>query len=220
MLKALFVAIVAAPAILAASRPASAPTKVQLTLATLHAAALTTARGARDTTDSPFIMVETTGRRAGSMFMIPETGIVSIRHDGAIPLRPLTDLTLAEGDSVEVLVSVLEHATVPTIADLRVANPPAPRAGAAITQFEQATRRVAPLLKDGAHWIGAVSLLLTNEGGSVYWRRLDCVAACKVLSGPATGALPASGGQPFAGLTELTGDGGTYHLALRANRAP
>ena len=97
-----------------------------------------------------------------------------------------------------------------------------PKAPATSTseQIDQATRLVAPLVKQGANWLGSVSLLVTNEGGAIYWRRLDCVMSCRVLTGPATTALPATGGQPFASTVELSGNGGTYHLALRASRAP
>jgi hypothetical protein len=94
------------------------------------------------------------------------------------------------------------------------------RAASPSEQVEQATRLVAPLVKQGANVVGSVSLLLTNEGGDVYWRRLDCVASCKVVQAPAKTALPATNGQPLGSTVELSGSGGTYHLALRASRAP
>jgi len=153
--------------------------------------------------------------------VLPDSGQRSIRRDEALGARPLTDLTLAAGDSVQVLVSVLENATARLSDDARGAAASAtPHLASPSEQVQQATRLVAPLVKQGANWLGSVSLLLTNEGGSIYWRRLDCVASCRVLAGPAASALPAPTGQPFAGTVELSGNGGTYHLALRANRAP
>ncbi|HEU4996449.1 MAG TPA: hypothetical protein VFT29_16650 [Gemmatimonadaceae bacterium] len=172
--------------VLASSRGNAPPERVQLSIATLHAAALTTSRSAGDSTDSPFFLVAVIGPRASSTTMVPEGGQQRVRQDEAIGARPLTELTLASGDSVQILLSVLENA-----------------------QWQLS----------GAHWLGSVSLLLTNEGGSVFWRRLDCVASCKVLSGPATTALPATPAPPFAGVVELSGNGGTYHLALRVSRA-
>ena len=171
------------PAIaLSSGAPSGPPEKVQLNIATLHAAALTTSRAAADSTDSPFFVVAIIGPGANTRTMVPEGGQQLIHRDEAIGARPLTELSLASGDSVQVLVSVLENAT----------------------------SQIA-----GAHWIGSASLLLTNENGSVFWRRLDCVASCKVLTAPATTALST---QAFGGVVELSGNGGTYHLALRANR--
>jgi hypothetical protein len=129
-------------------------------------------------------------------------------------------LSLASGDSVQVLVSVLENAKVGVSDGARVAAMPSKARSASTTdQKDQATRLVAPLVKDGAHWLGSVSLLLTNEGGAIFWRRLDCVSSCSILTGPATTALPAATTQTSNGVVEFSGHGGTYHLALRANRA-
>lgn len=125
-------------------RASMPPERVQLNIATLHAAALTTSRTAADSTDSPFLVVAIIGPRASSSTVIPRGNERRIRQDEAIGARPLAELTLASGDSVQVLVSVLEN------------------------QLSQVS---------GAHWLGSVSLLLTNEAGSVFWRRLDCVAS-------------------------------------------
>jgi hypothetical protein len=171
--------------VLSSGRSSVPPERVQLNVATLHAAALTTSQTAGDSTDSPFLVVAIIGPRASSRTIVPQGDPQRIRQDEAIGARPLTELTLANGDSVQVLISVLENAQ----------------------------SQIA-----GARWLGSVSLLLTNEGGSVFWRRLDCVASCKVLSAPATTALPAAPTSAFAGVVELSGSGGTYHLALRANR--
>jgi hypothetical protein len=175
-----------APAlVLATGRTSAPPEKVQLTMATLHAAALTTSRAAGDSTDAPFLIVSVSGPHTTTATILPESGPVSIRRDESIGARPLTELSLADGDSAHVLVSVLENAG------------------------EQV---------QGAHWLGSVSLVVTNEGGAIYWRQLDCVASCKVLSAPAATALPATGGKAVGGIVELSGNGGTYHLALQANR--
>jgi len=170
--------------VLSSARAGAPPEKVQLTMATLHAAVLTTSRAAGDSTDSPFLMIAINGPRGGSTTMVPD-GPKSIRQDEAIGARPLTELNLASGDSVQLLVSVLENA------------------GAQVS---------------GAHWLGSASLLITNEEGAIFWRRLECVASCRVLNAPASTALPATAAQPLAGVVELSGSGGTYHLALRAAR--
>jgi hypothetical protein len=77
---------------------------------------------------------------------------------------------------------------------------------------------LASLTEHGAHWIGSVALLLTNESGATYWRTLECVATCKVLKAPAGAALVAEAAAPNTGVVELSGNGGTYHLQLQGNR--
>jgi hypothetical protein len=214
--------IVLAPTLLLASAHASPPPeKIQLTIATLHAAALTSSRSPGDSTDAPFFVVSVIGPHASSASILPDSGPRSIRRDEQLGARPLTQLTLAGGDSIQVLVSVLESVTRQASDRAAVEAVSAKsRATSSSEEVEQATRLVAPLLKQGANLVGSVSLLLTNEGGDVYWRRLDCLASCKVLSGPAATALPAASGQPFGTTVELSGSGGTYHLALRASRTP
>jgi hypothetical protein len=222
MLKTAASWIAIAPTIWLASAPASAPPeKVQLTIATLHAAALTSSRTPGDSTDAPFFVVSVIGPRASWASILPDSGPARIRRDEALGARPLTELTLASGDSIQVLVSVLESATREASDRAAIEGMTSKaRATSPSEEVDQATRLVAPLVKRGANVVGSVSLLLTNESGEVYWRRLDCVASCKVLSGPATTALPAPSGQPFGSTVELSGSGGTYHLALRASRAP
>jgi len=194
---------------------------VQLTIATLHAAELTSSRAPGDTTDAPFFVVSIIGPNASSASILSDSAPRSIRRDEQLGARPLTQLSLTGGDSVQVLVSVLENSKMQAADNATIAATSAKtRAASTSEQLDQATRLVAPLVKQGANLLGAVSLLVTNEGGAVYWRRLDCVVSCRVLSGPATTALPATGGQPFASTVELSGNGGTYHLALRASRAP
>lgn len=214
--------IVIAPAWYLASALALAPEeKVQLTIATLHAAALTKSRAAGDTTDAPFFVVTVAGPRANTASILPDAVRPRVPLNGALGARPLTELSLAEGDSVQVQISVLENAKADKLDDSRIAATSSKARATSVTELaKQATALIAPLLKEGAHWIGSVNLLVTNEGGAIFWRRLECVASCTVLTAPAANAMPASNAQPFAGVVELTGNGGTYHLALRANRAP
>jgi hypothetical protein len=206
-----------APAILlTAFRAVPRLEKVQLTMATLHAAALTTSRAAGDSTDAPFLVMTVSGLQPILTAILPDSGRSSIRANQAVGVHSLTEVTLAAGDSVRVLISVLENATAPT-PQSPTSIAAKPSTSTASRQLDEATRLVAPMLKDGAHWIGSASLLLSNEGGAIYWRRLDCVASCKVLTGPSATALPSTKGAP--GVVELSGSGGTYHLALQANRA-
>ena len=209
-----------APALLATPERADAPPeKVALTIQTLHAAALTSARAPGDSTDAPFFLVTVTGRNRGSTTILPDSAPVTLRQDGAVGARPLEVLSLAEGDSVQVLVSVLESGRGRT-GMAPAAEPSSTGASESATdRVARATSPVAPMVRDGAHWIGSASLLVTNEGGAIYWRRLECVASCKVLTAPAT-AVALTSARPSAGVLELDGAGGTYHLALRANRMP
>ena len=77
---------------------------------------------------------------------------------------------------------------------------------------------LAPLTQRDGHWLGSAALLVTNENGAIYWRGLDCITTCKVLNPPAGTALE-SDAKPVAGVVELTGGGGTYHLQLQSQRA-
>jgi hypothetical protein len=186
--------VMAAPALLLSSvKPNTGNESVQLTIVTLHAASLTTARTAGDSTDAPFFVMSVVGPHMKSGSILPDAG-KSIRVNEQLGARPLTQLSLAAGDSVKVLVSVLENSSVKST-DAPV---------------------VESLVKQGANLVGTVSMLVTNEGGAIFWRKLECVASCKVLNGPAATAV--SGAQPAAGVVELSGNGGTYHLALRAAR--
>ena len=163
-----------------------APTTVRLTIATLHAASLTAPRAATDSTDGPFFLVSIQGPRTKmETIHLPESGHLSIHQDEALGARPLVDLNLEPGDSVRLLVSVLEGKKVDASGNARL--------------------------------IGSANLLLTNDGGTTYWRSLECVATCRVLSGAAAKPFPATGG--VAGVVELSGAGGTYHLQLQGQRA-
>jgi hypothetical protein len=202
----------------AASPP---PGKVRLTIATLHAAALTTARAPGDSLDAPFFVMSVIGPHAGTPAILPEDAPLKIRRDEALGARPLTELSLADGDSVQVLLSVLENATEKGADRLHAADASKDaHALSAAERVEQMTRLLAPFVDQGAHVLGSASLLITNEGGTIYWRSLDCIASCKVVSAPATTPLLATTAQPSGATLELSGHGGTYHLALQARRDP
>jgi hypothetical protein len=196
-----------------------APTEVRLSIATLHAAALTTARAAGDSTDSPFLLVSILGPR-GSLHAspVPTTGELTIHLDEALGARPLTDLQLQPGDTVRLLVSVLEGTRVEQAEESKaVASSTKALSQNGDARASLLASALSPITKAGAHWIGSASLLVTNEGGTAYWRALDCIATCKVVKAPA-GALEPKGGHPVAGVVELSGNGGTYHLQLQGER--
>jgi hypothetical protein len=201
-------------------RPSSepAPAKVRVTLQTLHAAALTAPRAATDSTDGPYFLVSILGPRTRTESMqLPASGHFSIKLDEAIGARPLIDLSLQPGDTVRLLVSVLEG-RVARAADESAA---AIASTAALSQPAAAraptiASALAPVTKEGAHWLGSATMLLTNEGGATFWHSLECVATCKVLSGVAAAPLSA----PASGVVELTGSGATYHMALRGQQQP
>ncbi|HSQ32835.1 MAG TPA: hypothetical protein VLN49_23425 [Gemmatimonadaceae bacterium] len=206
-------------AVVGANPQPPAPTEVRLSIATLHAAALTKARAAGDDTDSPFLLMSIIGP-GGSVreSNVPTTGQLTIHLDEALGARPLTDLQLQPGDTVRLLVSLLEGPRTGQSEESKVAA----SSTKALTQDGDArasllASALSPVTRAGAHWIGSASMLVTNENGTVYWRALDCIATCKVLKGPA-GALEPTGGRPMAGVIELSGDGGDYHLQLQGER--
>jgi hypothetical protein len=200
--------------------PSHAGTKVRLTLATLHAAALTTPRAQTDSVDAPYFLVSVLGPRTKTETIhLPDTGHLVIHEDEALGARPLVDLSLEPGDSVRLLVSVLEGK--------KVAAPVEVAAAAASTKaLSLATKApadivssaLAPVTTDGARWLGSATLLLTNEAGTIYWRALECVASCKILSGGAAAAFASPSGKAVSGTVELSGSGGTYHMALKGQR--
>src|SRR4051812_31225223 len=86
-----------------------APTKLRVTLATLHAASLTAPRPASDSVDEPYLLVSVLGPQAKTATIhLPPTGNLTIHEDEALGARPLVDLNLEPGDTVGLLVSVLE----------------------------------------------------------------------------------------------------------------
>jgi hypothetical protein len=200
--------------------PSHAGTKVRLTLATLHAAALTTPRVATDSVDGPYFLVSIVGPHAKTETLhLPDTGHLVIHEDEALGARPLVDLSLEPGDSVRLLVSVLEARKV--AAPVEVAAAAASTRALSLATTEPAdvvSSALAPVTTDGARWLGSATLLLTNEAGTIYWRALECVATCKVLSGANSAALAAPSGKAVSGTVELSGSGGTYHMALKGER--
>ena len=198
--------------------PAPAPSHVSISLATLHAAALTTARGSTDQADAPYFLVSVVGPRVSSSARLPAGARFGIVNNGIVQPTELQRLELAPGDSVRVVISVLEAesgelapetdaAKAATLALSGLPRPLLDPAGPALGPT------VAGLQGAGAHWIGAVSLLLTNEGGSPYWRRMECAQDCEVLQG-LPGAAGAALTGPVNGVFELRGAGGTYHMQL------
>jgi hypothetical protein len=196
------------------SAPVPAPADVRLTVATIHAAALTTARAADDSTDAPYLLASIVGPGSTrSTAHLPATSHLVIHQDQALGPESFLNLSLQPGDSVRLLVSLLE-------ADQAQLTPEAEAASAAAVALSQPPEAqgaglaaaLAPVIEQGAHWLGSVSLLLTNEGGTSYWRSFECVATCRVLKAPGTGPL---GAQPAAGVVEFSGSGGTYHLQLQ-----
>jgi hypothetical protein len=204
--------------------------QLALDLTTLHAATLSAARTASDSSDDPYLLVSVLGSagRAES-HELPANGHWALRQDGAIGKTPITTLSLQPGDSIRVLLSVLEDGarsteelSVATAATSSMADhgslfrPP----GAALV-----TPTLAPLTTHGAHWLGSVSLLLTNEGGTTHWSSLDCVSTCAVLRSPVpagTGSavIQETAAQATSGVVELSGASGTYHLQLAVRRVP
>jgi hypothetical protein len=201
---------------------AHASTKVRLTLATLHAAALTASRAGADSLDDPYFLVSILGPRTKTEAIhVPASGHMQIHRNEALGARPLVELSLEPADTVRLLVSVLEGAK------RRDADETAAAAASTNVLSKASAARAAmlssalePVMKDGAHWLGSATLLLTNEAGTVYWRALECVATCKVLSGGVATPFPAPSAKPVAGVVELSGAGGTYHMQLQGQLAP
>ncbi|MBI3789893.1 MAG: hypothetical protein HY275_03340 [Gemmatimonadetes bacterium] len=201
---------------------------VTLDLATIHAQALTAARGKGDTTDAPFLLVSVVRDAAHTASQhLPAAPHWTIVEDQALPSVPLTQLTLAPGDTVRVLLSLLEHDKV-TLAE-------ATRTGESATQHlthaasplgaptdAQVASGLAPLVRKGAHWIGSATFLLTNEGGTLYWREFGCVHACAVVKNPGKASNEplalAADAKAAAAVVELSGDKGTYHMQVTARR--
>jgi hypothetical protein len=191
---------------------------VELRIATLHAAALTSPRAPQDSVDAPYLLVSVIGPRTRShAFMLPAEGRWSIHRDQALGARALETLQLVDGDSVRVLVTVMEggradHSVIDRAA-AEAANGPAENARERNRVVSDA---VKPLVSEGARWIGSAALLLTRDAGVSYWRGLDCVTTCKVISGAASASLTTSDATAPSGVIELSGAGAMYHLKLEA----
>ncbi len=194
------------------------PARVAIELATLHVAGLTTAHGAGDETDAPYFLVSVIRPHAQSSFRLPASGHWRLAEDAVVAPTAVDLLELAPGDSARVVIAVLESegaepapelasgaASARALSELGqpLLDPAGPALGTGLDGLSRA----------GVHRIGAVSLLVTNEGGTVWWRRMDCVQACAVLKGLPDGTGVALS-MPTNGVYELTGAGGTYHLNL------
>ncbi len=196
----------------------SAPAKLQITLTTVHAAALTTPRAAGDALDEPYLLLsEMWSADAVRTMTFPATERMPIQLDQALPARPLHALTLEDGQRVRVLLTALEGPRLMASEESAVAA-----AAAQVIPMAQDARAsalksaLAPAVTKGSQLIGAAILEMHNEGGMLYWRTLECVADCSVLTAPAAAALDAT--KPTQGLLELTGAGGTYHFNMHSRR--
>jgi hypothetical protein len=201
---------------------APAPAHLQLTVATLHAAGLTTPRTPDDAVDQPYLLVSTIGPGSNAATSrLPEAGHLTVHRDEAVGAQPLLGLRLEPGDTVRFLLSLLEgpqigpveetHATASAASALAAA--PEARAGL----LADALR---PVTGAGAHWLGSVTLLVTSRGGTLTWGSLECLVTCKVLTTPAGSARITSAAAPLAAVLEFSGAGGTYHLKLEARQVP
>jgi hypothetical protein len=207
-----------------------APARVSLDLTTLHAAALSKARGPADSTDAPYLLLSVVGSTGRTETRtIPAAGHWSLALDGAIGVTPITTFDLEPGDSIRVLLNVLEdRATSPQELEIATA---ATRMTAERRTFSNApaagalSAALAPLVTRGAHWLGTVSLLLTNDGGTTNWTRLDCVSSCSISRSPiGTGGqvamLESTSTRAVTGVVELSGASATYHLQVGLRRMP
>ncbi len=210
----------AAPVATAVPRPPVAPAKLQFTLQTVHAAALTTARSTEDAKDEPYLLLSVAG--PGTMVAampFPAAGPLSIKLDEALPARALHTLSLEDGESVRLVLSAMEGPRGSAAEEAEAAT-----VAAGITRQASDKRAEAlafaltPLTSKGASLLGAAILVVANEGGTLYWRALDCVTTCSVLTAPTAAAL--QGNTTNQGVLELTGAGGTYHFNLIGRRLP
>jgi hypothetical protein len=167
-----------------------APAKIHVTLATLHAAELTAPRAANDLADEPYFIVSIRGPRT-------KTGTIHLPLTGHLTIH--RDQALGARPLVD--LSLQPGDSVKLLVSVLAS-------------------KTVHRSNEGAHWLGSANLLLTNDNGTLYWRSLECVATCKLLKGGAAMALGAAGAKPVAGVVELSGSGGTYHMQLEAQRAP
>ena len=198
----------------------AAPAALRLSVATLHAAALTSPRAASDSADNPYLLVAVAGPGGQTSTMhLPETGHLRIHHDEALGARPLTDVRFEPGDSIRVLISVLDAKSARAADEDSAARASGSVAtSGSSTRLKQLFAALFPVTSRGDHWLGSAMLTVTNENGVLYWRTLDCIATCRVVTPPVARALEV--GSPVAGVVELSGGGATYHLQLHARRAP
>lgn len=197
----------------AARQPHPAALSVQVNVATLHAAALTTARGGDDRADQPYLLASMLGSgTAATTARLPSDGHLSIQLDEAVSTRPLASLSLAPGESARLVIAAIEGPRVDVALETRVATAFRARVGETPAALGARLAAVmAPLTERGDHWLGSALLDVSNEAGALKWRTFACLATCEVLSAPEAAPAP---GTPLSGVLELTGAGGTYHLKL------
>jgi hypothetical protein len=195
-------------------------TTVDLSMATLHAAVLTSSRAPGDSIDNPYVLVSVLEPGSGAAAVaLPATGHLHIHRNEALGARPLTRVRLNTGDTVRVLFSVLEGGAASAAIEEQAATAAARALGAATPERVRAiATALSPLTSQGAHLLGSATLLLTRNAETTYWRGLDCAATCKVLSGAEATPLPAPDKTPSAGVIELSGAGATYHMKIEARQ--
>ncbi|MFN7977383.1 MAG: hypothetical protein U0P30_04550 [Vicinamibacterales bacterium] len=203
--------LVAAPYAALQSRPAALA--VQVNVATLHAAALTTARDGADRGDQPYLLASILGPGAAtSTARLPNDGHLGIQLDEAVGPRPLASLSLAPGEHARLVIAALEGPKADMALEGRVAAASTTRPDETPASLGSRLASVmAPLTARGDHWLGAALLDVANEAGTVRWRTFACLATCEVLSAPEAPKTPDA---PLSGVIELTGAGGTYHLKV------
>lgn len=192
-------ALGAAPPAALQSRPVAL--SVELNVATLHAAALTTARGADDHADQPYLLASILGPgTANSTARQPSDGHLSIQLDEAVDTRPLVSLSLAPGEAARVVVSAIEDPRVDLALEGRVAAAATPRLDETPTSLGSRLAVVmAPLTGRDAHWLGSALLDVSNEAGQLRWRTFACLATCEVVSAADASTAPDT---PLAGVLE------------------
>lgn len=197
----------------AALQPRPVALSVEVTAATLHAATLTTARGGDDRADEPYLLASILGPgTATSTARVPTDGHLSLQLDEAIGARPLVSLSLAPGENARVVIAAVEGPRVDLPLEARVATAATARLDETPSSLGARLAAVmAPLTTREDHWLGSALLDVTNEAGTLRWRTFACLVTCEVLSAP---EAPTAPGTPLAGVLELTGAGGTYHLKL------
>lgn len=202
-----------------ASRPSAATIKVDI--ATLHAAALTKARTSTDASDGAYLLVSIVGPGSTSESVhLPDGAHVTLQENQAIAPMKLSTFVLEPGDSVRMVVSILEadQLSLPEELQAAVATTSAMSASRAKPGADLVTTALAPLTALQAHWIGSASLLLTNEGGTARWSGFDCLKSCSVLQPVSEGALAENATRAAAGVVEMSGSAGTYHMQVTMKR--
>lgn len=196
-----------------APQPRPDSLSVQVSVATLHAATLTTGRAGDDRTDRPYLLASILGPgTARGTARLPTDGHLSINLDEAVGVRPLASLSLASGENVRMVIVALEGPKVDLALEAGASTAATARPDETPSAIgARLAAAMAPLTGRGDHWLGAALLDVRNEAGILRWGSFTCLATCEVLSAPEASTAP---GAPLAGVLELSGAGGTYHLKL------